>query len=202
VDEDDTMSISIDTEKRRLHLEGGGQSFSLMLVDPDSIQQMPGVEDLSFSALAIIEQQWLKTHINAADELADYTTLDVDGSTITVEASSDISDYSGTLTEADNSTIKIDSAGAFRSCYSLKYLTDMVRPAPKTTPVTIRFAPETPLSMGFELAEGEVEVNYYLAPRVSNDDSTNAETEDLGDGQTDSTSPENVSTDSSATADD
>ena len=56
--------------------------------------------------------------------------------------------------------------GPASSLFSLDYLQDMNKAIPKDTEVTMELGDEFPVKLHFDIAEGEGEVTYMLAPRI------------------------------------
>ena len=80
-----------------------------------------------------------------------------------VEAEGDTDDVHLELEEEDLIDLQ---AGPARSLFSLDYLKDINRAIPSNGEVAVDLGEEFPTKMHFEIAEGEGEVTYMLAPRI------------------------------------
>jgi proliferating cell nuclear antigen len=60
-------------------------------------------------------------------------------------------------------------AGEARSLFSLDYLKDMNKAIPSDAEVTIELGQEFPVKLHFDIAEGEGNVTYMLAPRIQSE---------------------------------
>jgi proliferating cell nuclear antigen len=56
-----------------------------------------------------------------------------------------------------------------RSLFSLDYFSNMVRSVPSAGVVALAIGQDYPAKMNFEIAEGNGEVTYLLAPRIENE---------------------------------
>jgi proliferating cell nuclear antigen len=180
-DEDETVSLGIDLDDRNFTLEGYGQTFSVGLIDLDSIKESHSVGDISYSGVATIEQSWLKTDFQGANELADQCEfVFFEDDSFQVQAESDTASYVGQYDEEAAGVVSITSAGDFESWYSIEYLTDLVESAPADALVSMRIPVNRPLALTYEAADGTVSVHFNLAPRIP--DESRGDTQEAGNG--------------------
>jgi len=59
--------------------------------------------------------------------------------------------------------------GEARSLFSLDYLSDMNNAIPKAAEVTTELGEEFPVKLHFDIAEGQGNVTYMLAPRIQSE---------------------------------
>jgi proliferating cell nuclear antigen len=164
----DLVHLELDEETRKLHIRIDGLSYTLALIDPDSIRQEPDIPDLDLSADIVVEGAQLDRGIKAADMVSDHIRLRVDEDTETffIEAQGDTDDVDLELGREDLIDL---AAGPADSLFSLDYLKDMNKAIPGDAEVTVELGEEFPVKLHYELAEGQGHVTYMLAPRIQSD---------------------------------
>ena len=164
----DLVHLELDEETRKLHIQTDGLSYTLALIDPDSIRQEPDIPDLDLPASVVLEGSQLSRGIKAADMVSDHIALRVDESeeSFYIEAEGDTDDVDLKLERDDLIDL---TAGAADSLFSLDYLKDMNKAIPNDTEVTIDLGEEFPVKLHYEFAEGLGQVTYMLAPRIQSD---------------------------------
>jgi len=162
---DDVVSLELNEETRKLDIEIDQLSFTLALIDPDSIRQEPDIPDLELPVTAAMEGQHLLRGLSAADLVADRVRLraDPDAEAVFVEAEGDTDDVE--LTLGADELVSADVPEAADSLFSLDYLSDMGRPVPDDVIVTARLGTEFPMKVRYQAAD-HVSVENMLAPRV------------------------------------
>ncbi|MFW5977943.1 MAG: DNA polymerase sliding clamp, partial [Halohasta sp.] len=164
----DLIQLELDEETRKLHIQLDGLSYTLALIDPDSIRQEPDIPELDLPAQVVLEGSQLDRGIKAADMVSDHISLRVDEgeAAFYIEAEGDTDDVDLKLTKEDLIDL---TAGAADSLFSLDYLKDMNKAIPKATEVTVDLGEEFPVKLHYEFAEGLGHVTYMLAPRIQSD---------------------------------
>jgi proliferating cell nuclear antigen len=164
----DLVHLELDEETRKLHIRIDGLSYTLALIDPDSIRQEPDIPDLDLPAEIVLEGSHLDRGIKAADMVSDHIALRVDqeAETFHIEAEGDTDDVDLELGTED--LIALDG-GPAESLFSLDYLKDMNKAIPSDAEVTMELGEEFPVKLHFEFAEGLGSVTYMLAPRIQSD---------------------------------
>ncbi|WP_248895733.1 DNA polymerase sliding clamp [Haloplanus halobius] len=164
----DLVHLELDEETRKLHIRIDGLSYTLALIDPDSIRQEPDIPDLDLPAEIVVEGNQLGRGITAADMVSDHINLRVDEETETfhIEAEGDTDDVDLKLGEDDLIALE---AGPADSLFSLDYLKDMNRAIPGDAEVTIELGEEFPVKLHYEFAEGLGQVTFMLAPRIQSE---------------------------------
>jgi proliferating cell nuclear antigen len=164
----DLVHLELDEETRKLHIRIDGLSYTLALIDPDSIRQEPDIPDLDLSSEIVVEGAQLDRGIKAADMVSDHIRLRVDEDTETffIEAQGDTDDVDLELGRDDLIDL---TAGPADSLFSLDYLKDMNKAIPGDAEVTVELGEEFPVKLHYEFAEGQGHVTYMLAPRIQSD---------------------------------
>ena len=164
----DLVQLELDEETRKLHIQIDGLSYTLALIDPDSIRKEPDIPDLDLASEIVVEGAQLDRGITAADMVSDHIRLrvDPDAEAFYIEAEGDTDDVDFRLDRDDLIDL---SAGDADSLFSLDYLKDMNKAIPGDAEVTIELGEEFPVKLHYEFAEGQGHVTYMLAPRIQSD---------------------------------
>ena len=164
----DLVHLELDEETRKLHIRIDGLSYTLALIDPDSIRQEPDIPDLDLPARIVVEGNQLDRGITAADMVSDHINLRVDegAATFHIEAEGDTDDVDFEM--GPDALIDLE-AGPADSLFSLDYLKDMNKAIPGDAEVTIELGEEFPVKLHYEFAEGLGNVTFMLAPRIQSD---------------------------------
>ena len=164
----DLIHLELDEETRKLHIEIDGLSYTLALIDPDSIRQEPDIPDLDLASEIVVEGAQLDRGIKAADMVSDHIRLRVDETdeAFFIEAEGDTDDVDLRLAREDLIAL---TAGPADSLFSLDYLKDMNKAIPSDAEVTIELGEEFPVKLHYGFAEGLGNVTFMLAPRIQSD---------------------------------
>jgi len=162
------IELELDEETRKLHIQIDGLEYTLALIDPDSIRQEPDIPDLDLPAEVVIEGKDIDRAVKAADMVSDHIALGVDATDdqFYVQAAGDTDDVHLELDE--NDLIDLQSGDA-ESLFSLDYLKDMNKAIANDGEVTMELGEEFPVKLHFEIAEGNGNVTFMLAPRIQSD---------------------------------
>jgi len=165
---DDLVHLKLDEETRKLHIEVEGLSYTLALIDPDSIRQEPDIPDLDLPAEITLEGAQLNRGIKAADMVSDHIRLRVDegDETFHIEAEGDTDDVDLELTSEGLIALQ---AGPADSLFSLDYLKDMNKAINADAEGRVELGEEVPVKLHYEFAEGLGNVTFMLAPRIQSE---------------------------------
>ncbi|QZY00931.1 DNA polymerase sliding clamp [Halobaculum rubrum] len=164
----DLIQLELDEETRKLHIHIEGLSYTLALIDPDSIRQEPDIPDLDLPAEIVLEGAQINRGITAADMVSDHIRLRVDEAeeAFFIEAEGDTDDVDLRLDREDLIDLQ---AGPADSLFSLDYLKDMNKAIPKDAEVRVELGEEFPVKLHYEFGEGMGQVTYMLAPRIQSE---------------------------------
>jgi proliferating cell nuclear antigen len=164
----DLIHLELDEETRKLLIRIDGLSYTLALIDPDSIRQEPDIPDLDLSATIVVEGAQLGRGITAADMVSDHIRLRVDpeAEAFLIEAEGDTDDVNLDLGTDDLIDLE---PGRADSLFSLDYLKDMNKAIPGDAEVTVELGEEFPVKLHYAFAEGLGAVTFMLAPRIQSD---------------------------------
>lgn len=162
---DQLVHLTYDPERRKLVVEIGGVTYTMALIDPQSIRASPDPTDLDLPAAVTVEGDQLAKAVTAVDMVGDHVTIGADagreelliagqGDTDTVDVVYDAADV-----------IAADWGDA-ESLFSLDYLEDVTKPMPGDAEVTVRVGQEFPMELAYEACEGDVTVENMIAPRI------------------------------------
>ncbi len=160
------VEIEVDEESHKLVIGMSGLTYKISLLDPASIRKEPKVPQLELPASIVLSGNDLKRAVKAAEKVSDHMGMGIDGEIFYLEAEGD-SDRMR-LDMAKDQLISLEPGDA-RSLFSLDYLSDMVKSAGKANEVTIELGKDFPTMIKFQIAGGNGEVNYLLAPRIESD---------------------------------
>jgi len=165
---DQLVELELDEKTRKLHIQFDGLEYTLALIDPDSIRQEPDLPDLDLSAEIVLEGRDIDRAVKAADMVSDHIALgvDADAEQFYVDAAGDTDDVHFELDHGDLIAL---TAGDAHSLFSLDYLKEMNKAIPNDAEVTLELGEEFPVKMHFDIAEGQGNVTYMLAPRIQSD---------------------------------
>lgn len=165
---DDLIHLELDEETRKLQIKIDGLEYTLALIDPDSIRQEPDLPDLDLPAMVVIEGRDIDRAVKAADMVSDHIALGVDPDEeyFYVDAEGDTDDVHFELNRDDLIDL---TAGDAHSLYSLDYLKNMNKAIASNAEVSTELGEEFPVKLHFDIAEGQGNVTFLLAPRRLND---------------------------------
>ncbi|AFH21997.1 PCNA-like protein [environmental Halophage eHP-14] len=167
-DSGDMVDLSLDEDTRKMHIDIGGLSFTLGLLDPDSIREEPDIpEGLDLPATFVFEGSQLSRAITAADLCSDHVSVVAeDSDELHVRAEGDTDDVDLELDGDDLLSGRLDSEDAVESLFSLEYLTSMSGPIGSETDVSAVMGDELPMKLRYSMHDGDVSVLNLLAPRI------------------------------------
>lgn len=163
---DGLLEVELNPETRKLDARAGGLSFTIGLIDPDSVRQEPDLPDLEeqWDAELTLPAKDLQQACKAIDLVSDNVSLEADPESEEVHfvGEGDTDDVTQRYTEADVTALSTDAD--CRSLFSLGYLQPIAKSFNRSVQVTIKFGQEVPCSIVGAGESGRVE--YMLAPRI------------------------------------
>lgn len=167
-DSDEIVTLELDEQTRKLHIEYGTFESTMALIDPETIRAEPDLPDLDLPAEVVLEGRALDRGVSAADMVADHLRFGVDAGAeeFTVTAEGDTDDVSLTLGRSDLIDL---TPGDAASLYSVDYIKDQTSPIDADTEVRMELGEEFPMKMHLEYADGAGALTYMTAPRISSD---------------------------------
>ena len=168
-DSGDLVSLDLNEQTRKLDIHISGLSYTLALIDPDSIRQEPDIPELELPARLVLTGDDIDYGITAADLVSDHITLRADETAeeFHIEAQGDTDDVDLTFANDDLLAGSVDEAA--ESLFSLDYLKDMSRAMDTDAEVSLLLGSEMPVKLRYSRNNGFVEVVYMLAPRIKSE---------------------------------
>jgi len=160
----DLAELQLDEATRKLHIEIAELSYTLALIDSDSIRQEPDIPDLDLPASVAFEGSELGRGVTAADLVGDRVSLAANAALeeFLIKAEGDTDTVEVTL--GNDELADADVPDRAESLFSLDYLKDMTRPIGADVIVSFELGTEMPVK--FRYQNGEASVEHLLAPRV------------------------------------
>ncbi len=164
---DEKVELNLNEETRKMEIRSGSLAYTLSLLDPTSIRKEPKVPNLELPAKIVLNGAELRRAVKAAEKVSDHMALGVKDKTFYVEAEGDLDKVRLDLPES--SLISIQSTGNVRSLFSLDYLNDLAKSLGKAEQVSIDLGTDYPVKFNFNIAGGNGNITYLLAPRIESE---------------------------------
>jgi proliferating cell nuclear antigen len=162
----DMIIMELDEQSRKLSIHIGGISYTLSLLDPSTVRAEPRIPQLDLPAEITLNGKELIRSIKAAEKISDHISLGVEGETFFMEAEGDTDRMRQEIGREELISIK---PGSVRSLFSLEYLSDIAKPASKSSEVTLHLGNDFPVKIAFGIAGGKGKISYLLAPRIESE---------------------------------
>jgi proliferating cell nuclear antigen len=164
-DHGEYVALTVEDATRTLQVDIGTLSYTLGLLDPDSIRGEPDVPDLEAPAEVTLEGAHIDRGVRAAGMVSDHLRLavDEDRETFSLEADGDTDDVA---VELGRDEVTALTPGPADSLYSLEYLTAITRVMPSDARVTLELGEEFLAGIQFEVSQTDQPVSYRIAPRI------------------------------------
>ncbi|MEA2053511.1 MAG: DNA polymerase sliding clamp [Candidatus Thermoplasmatota archaeon] len=161
---DDIISLSHE-EEGRLVAQIGNLTRKMSLLDASSMADTK-IPSLDLPTEIIVKASEIYKGVRASEAVSDHIALSADPDGFELSAKGD----------TDTVTLKIPKSQLFslkcnehvKSLFSLDYFSDMVKSA-KSDEIKLYLGNDYPVKMIFQIAEGNGEVAYLLAPRIESD---------------------------------
>ncbi len=161
------ISLVLDRETWTLDVTLGEISYSMALLDPESVQRPPDRSEMNFpyEASLEIESAQIDRFVRAVGMVTDYVEIgvDPDAPALVVSGEGDTDEVSFVSDEEELLDI---SPGDVASLFSLNYVSDVSRAIPSGTAVSLRLGDDCPVRSGYEIADGDGEVEVLVSPRI------------------------------------
>jgi proliferating cell nuclear antigen len=167
-DDDQLVHLELDAD-RKLAIEFGGLSFTLALIDPESIRDEPDLPDLDLPATYVFEASEFGRGVSAADLVGDHVELVGADDELRVVAEGDTDDVTTTLSDDELLQAVHSGDGEVSSLFSLDYLEDLTAPLSKDDECSLQLGDEFPMRLKYSLGNGgddPVSVEAMCAPRI------------------------------------
>jgi proliferating cell nuclear antigen len=162
---DDLVQLFLDPESGKLIVVVDGLRYSMACLDSRTIRAEPTLPEFDLPAAVTVDRDALQRGVKAADLVADHVRLQMEASAdaLVIEAEGDTD---AVTLELDGDDIEVLAAGDASTLLSLDYCKKLVQTIPAGTPVTLDLGEDFPLTLSYELAEGDGAITRMLAPRI------------------------------------
>lgn len=165
---DSEVHLIADKDTQTLEIEVENVSYSLALIDPDSIRDGPDIPDIDLSSQVDIEGSHISQGIKAAGMVSDHVDLsfksDTDEFVVGAEGDTDDVEVAHGEGRVEEITVPNDSG----STYSLEYLKKISKAISNSENIHLKMDSEKPVRIEFDFADSNGSVIYMLAPRIQN----------------------------------
>ena len=162
----DIIKMEQDDTHGRLVFKVGNITRRMNLVDTASMND-PKVPQLSLATDISLKVDELQKGIRAAESISDHITLRAGVGYFELSCEGDTDSVSLRL-EGD-AIESINAESDVQSMFPLDYFSNIVKAIPAGTVVRVELDNDYPVKLVFALADGQVKVNYLLAPRIESD---------------------------------
>jgi proliferating cell nuclear antigen len=162
----DKLSLSLQDNKLEVLIENSSKRrFVVPLLDL-SKEEVPPIDQLEFTAKAIIKPDVIQSGIEDAEIIADAVLFETSGNKFIMKAEGDVSKAELELERGDEALIDLKADGEIRSRYPLGYLKKMIKASKIADSVSIQFGQDYPMKLEFKAGD-KASLTMILAPRVS-----------------------------------
>jgi len=160
------LSIKHDEDKNKLVMHVGNITRRMSLVDTAGMSD-PKVPNLDLPAKVVVKTDELKQGIRASESVSDHIALTASAEGFEMNSEGD--------TDSVNLKLQKDLLDELvcketvRSLFPLDYFSNMIKAMTTADVVTMGLGSDYPVKMEFEIAKGNGEVRYLLAPRIESE---------------------------------
>lgn len=162
---DSNQEVDFELKSHDLELNIMDLSFTLTLLDPQSLGHDRDIPDLELNAEVVLDSEAFKRGVRGADLIADHVEFGIDASNdaFYMEAKGDDNQVILQKPKRDLSTM---TSSPTEAIYSVEYLKMIHDSVPDDTQVRIKFDEEYPTEISFHLADGDISAKYFISPRL------------------------------------
>ncbi len=165
-DGSDDIFLEHDPEQCRLTMRIGNITRRMSLVDTSNMSD-PKVPSIELSTHVNLAAEILKKGIKASESINDHILITIDPEGFDISCRGDTDFASLRVGTADVS--EIQASAVAKSMYPLEYFSNIVKVIPDKTEVSVCLDSDFPVKLLFSLAEDNINVVYFLAPRIENE---------------------------------
>lgn len=158
--------LELNEETQKLLIRFSGLTYTMALLDPATIRTEPRIPQLDLPAKVVFKGQDLKKAVKAAEKVSDHIMLSVDENRFCMEAKGDTDSV---RLEMDASELIELKSGDACSLFSLDYLANISKPIGRESVVSLSIGRDFPILINFDIAAGNGNVTFLLAPRIESD---------------------------------
>ncbi|AGC34585.1 PCNA protein [Haloarcula sinaiiensis tailed virus 1] len=164
---DTPVSLSFDTEKRRLRVQYDRVDMDLACIDPDSIRDEPDNPDPGLPNHFAVSTDDLEAAVDTVELVTDHLDVHVDDDAVRFRGKGDTDTAEYQLLEDE--LYQPDLNEETMSIFSMEFMQSLIGAVPNgTDEVQIHVGDEFPILMEYEYADGAGYAEAMLAPRIQN----------------------------------
>jgi len=162
----DKVTLTLTEKQLIIQIENGGKRrFHVPLIDL-SKEEVPNIESLEFTSKSELKPEVLQSGIEDAEIIADSILFQTTPNKFFMHAEGDISRTELELEKGNDGLINLETEDDTKSRYPLDYLKKMIKAGKIADSVTLQFAQDYPMKIGFKSGD-KMSLQFVLAPRVS-----------------------------------
>ena len=165
---DQLISLTLDAETRKLVIRIGELTYTLALLDPETVRSPPDRSNVEFESTGevVTDAETISRAVTAADMVSSHVTLGIDAEEelFYAEADGDTDDVSLAVPADDLAGF---TPGDAHALFSIDYLSAIDRAMPRDLDVELELGVDIPLAMHHSFAEGAGVVDYLVSPRIA-----------------------------------
>ena len=165
-DGSDDIFLEHDPDQCRLTMRIGNITRRMSLVDTSNMTD-PKVPSIELASHVKLTADILKKGIRASESISDHILITLDSEGFDLSCQGD-TDYAS-LRVGTADVIEVQADSVVRSMYPLEYFSNIVKVIPDKTEVSVCLDNNYPVKLLFSLAEDNINVVYFLAPRIENE---------------------------------
>lgn len=162
----DILDMNHDEEHNKLVVRIENITRHMSLVDIMGMSD-PKMPQLNLPATIKLAAAELTQGIKASESISNHIALVANSDGFELSSQGDTDSVSLKLRK--DLLLSIECSEPVRSLFSLDYFSNMVRSVPSAGVVSLAIGQDYPAMVTFEIAEGNGEVTYLLAPRIENE---------------------------------
>ncbi len=162
----DIIDMFHDEEHNKLVVRIENITRNMSLVDTMGMSD-PKMPQLNLPATIKLAAAELNQGIKASESISNHIALVANTEGFELSSQGDTDSVSLKLRK--DLLLSLEVSEPVRSLFSLDYFSNMIRSVPSAGVVTLAIGQDYPAKMHFEIAEGNGNVTYLLAPRIEND---------------------------------
>lgn len=166
VDVGEPVSLRVDEPENTLHVQCDGLSYSLSLVEPESVTPVPEIPEIDVSCSATFEAKELRKTVSAGNMFSDFVTFRSNNTRVTVSGGGE---NNVVLSKKNHGLIEFDGGNA-DSTFKTSYLTSILDEIDDGECVTVNFGVDCPAFVEFSPTNLDCSIEYVLAPRIKASD--------------------------------
>ncbi len=167
-DREQLVSLELDSGTRKLEIRIGELTYTLALLDPDTVRSPPDKTNLTFefSGGIVTDAEAIDRAVQAADMVSNHVMLGIDDEAdiFYADAEGDTDDVSFALSANQLAEF---TPGDARSLFSIDYLKAINRAMPRNPEIDLELGTDMPLAIRYAFAEGSGSVEYLVSPRIA-----------------------------------